>query len=508
MSNTTNAGLAFYRYYFDSDYQLPGPYGASRSFDLAANMRGRNSTNKGKKDAADTKAVTFFGGRNKHLYDFRPDTKKQDLPFAGQMKNEYVDYVSFSLETSYPGLLIGTGYSHQSGAKETHILGFFFDHTTGMPVIPGSSIKGAIRAVFPLRDHLMSLEATEKADRYQHNGSLKKEAKCRDEAGAYEIYAKNKEGYLLDLCERIGIGIDRTQLYELERELFESSVLLKDENGEDFHAHITSSQRMVFADAHLTEIGKDGLLGPDFITPHKNTKDNGIPDRYVNPLPISFLKVMPANSFTFSFRLPKRYRYSYATGKQHWKDATLAPGDTEMLIKHIILEQGLGAKTRVGYGAFTSADQERPGVANDRVASNIDTNKEAKEILGEWKANYQAPDASVFASAAEVDKSLYTDAKPTSQPAPTPVAGPSSVRGQLDKTSGPYLATVLDRTKSKAGKRLEFHQVNGKSPFQNYRESNSGELSAYAIGDILQVEVFANPTHANQPGGIKIIKKI
>ena len=66
-----------------------------------------------------------------------------------------------NLKTIYPGLLIGSGYGHdfkgdvendkKEQENEAFKIGFYFDFTTGMPVIPGPSIKGAIRSCFPQR---------------------------------------------------------------------------------------------------------------------------------------------------------------------------------------------------------------------------------------------------------------------------------------------------------------------------------------------------------------------
>ena len=55
------------------------------------------------------------------------------------------------LNTTYPGLLIGSGYIHEIGSTniENELkLGFFFDHTTGLPIIPASSVKGLLRSAF------------------------------------------------------------------------------------------------------------------------------------------------------------------------------------------------------------------------------------------------------------------------------------------------------------------------------------------------------------------------
>jgi CRISPR-associated protein Cmr6 len=53
------------------------------------------------------------------------------------------------LQTIYPGLLVGLGALHQSGQGEGEIkLGFTFDYVTGLPVIPGSTVKGILRSAF------------------------------------------------------------------------------------------------------------------------------------------------------------------------------------------------------------------------------------------------------------------------------------------------------------------------------------------------------------------------
>lgn len=56
---------------------------------------------------------------------------------------------SFELTTLYPGLLVGSGYNHPKLKENSDDfqLGFFFDHTTGLPLISGSSIKGIIKSV-------------------------------------------------------------------------------------------------------------------------------------------------------------------------------------------------------------------------------------------------------------------------------------------------------------------------------------------------------------------------
>ena len=62
------------------------------------------------------------------------------------------------LTTTYPGLLIGSGYQHEIGGVNGEFqLGFFFDYTTGMPVVSGSSVKGVLRSAFKHQDYILDL---------------------------------------------------------------------------------------------------------------------------------------------------------------------------------------------------------------------------------------------------------------------------------------------------------------------------------------------------------------
>lgn len=66
---------------------------------------------------------------------------------------------NFLLQVQYPGLLAGLGYAHDSvsagtgeNIKGSIPLGFSFDYTTGVPYIPGSTVKGVIRNAFTQGD--------------------------------------------------------------------------------------------------------------------------------------------------------------------------------------------------------------------------------------------------------------------------------------------------------------------------------------------------------------------
>lgn len=154
---------------------------------------------------------------------------------------------SFSLKTTYPGLIIGTGYNHPSRGNDKDFQnGFYFDHTTGMPVIPGSTVKGIIKAVFPKQGD--SKEIIDEKLRYV-NGILKN---LPNPLLQGEITIKNWEA------------------------LFEKG--------------------NIFYDAYISGVPSNGkIFAEDYITPHK--------DIFKNPIPLRFLKIAPGVTFTFQFRL-------------------------------------------------------------------------------------------------------------------------------------------------------------------------------------------------------------
>lgn len=82
--------------------------------------------------------------RNQAMFSFT--FPKEDL-FAGL--RGLPNFHSFQLVTTYPGLLIGTGNPHDAKLDAAVKLGFSFDYVTGLPYLPGSSLKGMLRSRFP-----------------------------------------------------------------------------------------------------------------------------------------------------------------------------------------------------------------------------------------------------------------------------------------------------------------------------------------------------------------------
>ena len=163
---------------------------------------------------------------------------------------------TFELKTTYPGLVCGIGYHHEvnkpksngnqtdkEDSAEVYNLGMYFDYTFGLPVIPGSSIKGMLRSAIL-------------------------------EWGILEDK---------DVLKKCGFGegkdIDGTTFIE---KVFEGKGL-------------SIYDRDIFLDAVPVGTPKQYLFGEDYITHH--------PHPLQNPKPVRFLRVNPGVTYQFRFIL-------------------------------------------------------------------------------------------------------------------------------------------------------------------------------------------------------------
>jgi len=237
----------------------------------------------------------------------------QFLKFQKTNETEREKSQSFMLETTYPGLLIGSGYAHEMGVTGELKLGFFFDHTTGMPIVPGSSVKGVLRSVFP---------SLLKVDRNQH--PIKRNA-------------GNRLKYIRELIDNLSFDktfseeikkLKNADIEQLEQEIFEGQ--RKNENGE--YKPISIYERDIFFDAIIVKSNnrENKFLASDYITPHGNNP-------LKNPTPLQFLKILPQVVFRFQFDL---------------KDGVISAKAKKAFFQKILEDQGIGAKTNVGYGQF------------------------------------------------------------------------------------------------------------------------------------------------------------
>jgi len=146
----------------------------------------------------------------------------------GDVDETYMGSHHFKATTTYPGLLLGIGNMHElPSVIGQAILGFHFDYTTGLPEIPGSSIKGSLRSAF-----------------------------------AYPEYIREwlKE---MGVAEHESIDIS-----QIEREIFGQSVKSDETHkGTDifFDAPIIGYQSTILADDYLAPHGDDLTQEPDVL---------------------------------------------------------------------------------------------------------------------------------------------------------------------------------------------------------------------------------------------------
>ena len=123
LQNASNLGWLFYKDYYRQEPNVD-----------FISTQGKES---------DTTA-DFFRKTNQRITAYQLNSES---PLVAAFNNHFG--TPLQLKTIYPGLITGSGLPHQTGSKGEFKLGFQFDYTTGLPYIPGSSIKGTLRSMFP-----------------------------------------------------------------------------------------------------------------------------------------------------------------------------------------------------------------------------------------------------------------------------------------------------------------------------------------------------------------------
>ena len=126
MYSSKNMHYIFHREYYES---------AGSRLDLTGN---RNN---------DPTHASLVEQRNRDLFGF-------DFPpfdYLSRIEKQCAGFRKITLYVTYPGLLAGIGYPHDSQVKGSINGGFSFDYVTGLPVIPGSTLKGVLRSCFSCR---------------------------------------------------------------------------------------------------------------------------------------------------------------------------------------------------------------------------------------------------------------------------------------------------------------------------------------------------------------------
>lgn len=217
-------------------------------------------------------------------------------------------YSGFTLTVGYPGLYIGLGYAHglddQGGETNNDFkVGFSFDYTTGLPYLPGSSLKGMLRS-------------------------------CFDE---------KPEDTIAALMEAVQKEVPSEALALISRKIFGNPF----QNPEGAPATPEKAQEgsVVFFDAFPCSDGGSPLMHDDYITPQRE-KPLG------DPKPIRTLKVSPGVQFRFIFAIPQKIEVPCAAGT-----FTLDRSDIGKWFQQLIEDWGIGAKTNSGYGLLFKSPQ-------------------------------------------------------------------------------------------------------------------------------------------------------
>ncbi|MBX7226372.1 MAG: type III-B CRISPR module RAMP protein Cmr6 [Chitinophagales bacterium] len=325
-----NTAYLFQRNYYnkiDDDTKL----------DWKAVRKGKNASDQEKKDIE-----KFFKKKN--------DTILQTdiIPIENEVYKK-----DFSLQLLYPGLLYGSGITHEVGAVGEFKIGFQLDHTTGMPIIAGSSVKGMLRAYFPQFLNQMTEDQEIKtiqpfltvSKKHYNNDETILKNKKKHALYIDHILKQTKRNDYEQLLDKIEDGEDQDfapiyqKIHQLEYHIFEGVNNMGKRNS--------IYKTDIFFDA-IPSVAKDGkLFGDDAITPHGT-------DITKNPLPLLFLKVMPNVVYDFHFKL-------IVTDLGNEKITAEAK---MKLFETLIVTHGVGAKTNVGYGQFKSYNASKSVSAN------------------------------------------------------------------------------------------------------------------------------------------------
>lgn len=247
---------------------------------------------------------------------------------------EAANNAGLSMQVGYPGFITGIGIKRGIKDVPDEIkIGFAFDHTTGLPYMPGSGLKGVLRSAFPQR----------------FNASLQEK---------HVLFAPSRSRFLqqyftvmgIDLPQKVeawlkSLSISHTEIeYDLAIDLLEMSIFHCwiptgfDSKDKPEYAALPISKRDIFFDAFLEHDEWDGpFMATDFITPHLNREKPEL-SPFTEPVPLQFLKLRPGMKFRFQWRT---------------SDLILTPLEKSALFEYILTTFGIGAKTNTGYGQLT-----------------------------------------------------------------------------------------------------------------------------------------------------------
>jgi len=375
------------------------------------------------KDLSDVNTEKLFKQKNSDFVNIKPVISDLSNPAHEQ---------TLFMETTYPGLLLGAGYVHEVSAKGELKLGFFFDHTTGLPILPGSSVKGVLRSAFP---------------NYKRHEKSSEEVKwvktCFIEALLTNKTTEDVYSELEGNEEAKKALIDK--ITKLENAIFDGIKDIEKPDPKDKYYGIY--ERDIFFDAFILKANENyKVLGIDSITPHIKEGMTYESAMLKNPVPIPFLKVLPKVVFCFQFRLQE--------------SAGLSAENKLALFNQILLSKGIGAKTNVGYGQL-------------KTATSLNTKQGEKQLQDEAQSEQkETPKTAISMKAMEKFKAGLHKAV------------------LVAEEDGYYILKLYDCTlvKSVNGFKKKTEEMAEKRA----KKGKSGEYKAFVIGGEIMVDIKEN----------------
>ncbi|MHB1665136.1 MAG: type III-B CRISPR module RAMP protein Cmr6 [bacterium] len=280
--------------------------------------------------------------------------------------NQYYFYKSF--ESKYETIVItaklispliaGIGLTHPNE------VGMLFDHTMGIPYISASSIKGDARFA-----HTIGLLD----DLYENHKDEIKKTKIKKDDRTYE------ESCCFD-----------------DEEDWTKIPLIFGKGGDKGNVG-----RVIFLDAYpeldaypknIPELHED-IMNPHYGEYYSDNNGTTAPADYLEPKPIKFLTVKKGTKFIFRILVNKKH--NDLKDNKTLKDLVLTA------VRKSLEEEGVGAKTAVGYGLFNIENFSEPESIKKLINKKEDDAKKHLEELENIKKIEELKNMS------EVDKICY-----------------------------------------------------------------------------------------------------
>lgn len=223
---------------------------------------------------------------------------------------------------SKTNLLIGIS---EGFLKEIFEIGLIWDTILGLPYIPGSSIKGALRSII-IRSCL------------ERANSQRERLECV--LGALRITGLSESPLIPDELNYINSYINYR--------IFEQEVINILKNSQS-----TGTMGLIFvADSYPvgTSDNSDRIINPDIIAPHYD--ENVIDEYSVSPRPLPHVSVRPGTLFRVIIGVkPQAKKYAEKLAKIIFR-RELSLNATILSLLMLTLQLGVGARTTKGYGYF------------------------------------------------------------------------------------------------------------------------------------------------------------